>query len=63
MTQTRMLVDSFKWRNKKFRFNEELIQNYDGHSDKGYIFEVDVKYPKKLHCTNYTVICFSYPKE
>ena len=31
------------------KFNEEFIKNYDEDSDKGYILEVDVKYPKKLH--------------
>ena len=26
-----------------------IHQNYDENNDKGYILEVDVKYPKKLH--------------
>ena len=30
-------------------FNEEFIKNYDEDSDKGYIFEADVEYPKNLH--------------
>ena len=29
--------------------NEEFIKNYNENSYKGYIQEVDVKYPKKLH--------------
>ena len=31
------------------KFNEEFIKNYDEDSDKGYILEVDAKYPKNLH--------------
>ena len=35
---------------KKLPVNgEEIIKNYDENNDKGYIFEVNVKYPKKLH--------------
>ena len=40
-------VDGFKWK-KKFKFNEDFIKNYDEDSHKGYILEVDVKYPKEL---------------
>ena len=28
---------------------EEFIKNYDEDSDKGYILQVDVEYPKDLH--------------
>ena len=31
------------------KFNEDFIKNYDEDSDKGYIFEADVEYPKNLH--------------
>ena len=31
------------------KFNEDFIKNYDKDSDKGYIFEVNVKYPKNLY--------------
>ena len=31
------------------KFTEEFIKNYDEDSNKGYILEVDVKYPKHLH--------------
>ena len=27
------------------KFNEEFIKKYDEDSDKGYILEIDVKYP------------------
>ena len=39
-------VNGFKWVNNEI--NEEFIQNYDENNDKGYILEVDVKYPRKL---------------
>ena len=31
------------------KFNEEFIKNYDEDSDKGYVLELDVKYPKRFH--------------
>ena len=30
------------------KFNQKFIRNYDEDIDKGYIFEVDVKYPNRL---------------
>ena len=30
-------------------FDEKFIKNYDENSDKGYILEADVEYPKNLH--------------
>ena len=45
----KLSVDGFTWRNDKFMFDEEFIQDYDKDSDKWYILEVDAKYPKKLH--------------
>ena len=31
----------------------DLLRSYDGDSDKGYILEVDVEYPKNLY--NFTI--------
>ena len=42
-------VNNFKWVEDTSRINEEFIKNYNENSNKGYILEVDVKYPKKLH--------------
>ena len=41
-------VNGFKWLNSN-KINEEFIKNYYENDKKGYILEVDVKYPKKLH--------------
>ena len=40
---------NFKWVEDTSRKNEEFIKNYNENSNKGYILEIDVKYPKKLH--------------
>ena len=44
-----MTVSGFKWKKNMLKFNGEFIKSYDEDSDKGYILEVDVKYPKNLH--------------
>ena len=41
--------NNFKWVEDKSQIDEEFIKNYNENSSKGYILEVDVKYPKKLH--------------
>ena len=41
-------VSSFKWKKNILKFNEEFIKKYYEDSDKGYILEVYIKYPKKL---------------
>ena len=50
-------TNRFKWINNnemaepsaKHVINEDFIKNYNENNDKGYIFEVDVKYLKRLH--------------
>ena len=42
-------VNGFKWINDVSEIDEELKKNYDEDNDKGYILEVDVKYPRQLH--------------
>ena len=41
-------VNGFKWIDND-NINEEFIKNYNENVKKGYILEVDIKYPKKLH--------------
>ena len=42
-------VNNFKWIEDTSKMNEVFIKNYYENIKKGYILEVDVKYPKKLH--------------
>ena len=42
-------VNGFKWIEDVTEIDKKFIKNYDEDSDKGYIFEVDVKYTEKLH--------------
>ena len=41
-------VNVFKWIKRLSKFDELFIKNYDENSDKGYILDVDVEYPKKI---------------
>ena len=41
-------VNGFKWTDKD-EINEEFIKNYNEIDYKGYILEVDVRYPKRLY--------------
>ena len=42
-------IDSFKWEIDLSIFTSGFIKNYDSHSDMGYIFYVDITYPKEFH--------------
>ena len=44
-------VNGFRWldSDKINEINEEFIKNYNENGNKGYIFGVDVRYPKRLH--------------
>ena len=44
-----LLVNGFDWIEDLSKIDEDFIKNYDKDSDRGYILEVDVKYPKNLH--------------
>ena len=37
------------WVKNLSKIDEDFLKNYDEDSDKGYILEVDIEYPKKLH--------------
>ena len=41
----KLSVDGFKWKNIS-KFDKQFIKNYDGNSDRRYIFEVNVEYLK-----------------
>ena len=41
-------TNGFKWIDNN-EINENFIKNYNENDTKGYIFEVDVEYPKRLH--------------
>ena len=42
-------VDGFDWVINLSKLDEYFIKNYDEDSDKEYILELDVKYPKNFH--------------
>ena len=54
-------VNNFKWVEDTSKINEEFIKNYNENNKKGYILEVDVKYPKNYMTR--IVIYYSYREE
>ena len=45
----KLRVNGFKWKKNISKVNEEFTKNYGEDSNKGYILEADVEYPKYLH--------------
>ena len=45
----KLSVSGFKWKRDVSIFDAEFIKNYDENSDKGYILDVTIDYPKNLH--------------
>ena len=42
-------VDGFDWVEHLSKIDEHFLKNYNEDSNKGYILEVDIEYPKNLH--------------
>ena len=55
-------VNGFKWLDSN-KINEDFIKNYNENNDKGYILEVDVKYPKRLQELHSDLPFLSEPME
>ena len=47
MSQT-LPGNGFKWKKNVSKFDEDFIKNYNENSNKEYILEVDIEYPKNL---------------
>ena len=62
MTQ-KLLVDCCEWEEKLSKFTSNFIKNYDEKSNTGYIFEVDIDYPKNLHDFHSVLPFFSKENE
>ena len=45
----KLRVNNLNWVKNKSKIDEKFIKNYDEDSDKGYIFEAEVEYPRRLH--------------
>ena len=41
-------INGFEWVEELSEFDERFIKNYDENSNKRYILEVDVEYPKNI---------------
>ena len=45
----KLRVNNFEWIEDTFQFSEDFMKIYNEKCDEGYILEVDVQYPEKLH--------------
>ena len=54
-------VSNFKWSDDLSVYTENFIKDYDEHSDKGCILEVDMKYPN--HLWHFIKTYYFQPKE
>ena len=59
----KLQIDSFKRIDDLEKFTSEFIKNYDEDSDTGYLLEVDIEYPKKLHEAHRDLPFLSIKKE
>ena len=46
--QQKLSTNGFRWIKNLLTFHEDNIKSYNENSNKGYILEVDVEYPKNL---------------
>ena len=42
-------VGTFQWTENTYQFRKMFIENRNEKSDEGYLLEVDIQYPEKLH--------------
>ena len=42
----KLLVNGFEWVKELLKLNKDFIKNHDENSNKRYILEIDVEYPK-----------------
>ena len=45
----KLSVNAFEWVEDSSQCNKDFRKNYNGESDEGCFFEVNVQYPEKLH--------------
>ena len=56
-------INNFKWCDALEMFTSDFIKNYEEDSDRGYLLEVDIGYPKELHESHRDLPFLSIKKE